>query len=186
MKSRQKGRLRVDFIEERSWIILNGSIMKNEEGEYIFTGGVRCTVINYVVMKEETKEWVKKIRMGDKIDSDHQPVEVTMRKRGRDREKQGRKERPWKGIWDKEGREKFRKKLEAEKRCEEKMETGRREMEKRDGGENKESNKGDREGKWEYKQQKARIVRRRVREDQEKSTKRTEKMEKGKKEWGGI
>lgn len=49
------GRLLVDFIAERNWIILNANVKGDKEGEYIFTEGVGCTVINYIVMEKESK-----------------------------------------------------------------------------------------------------------------------------------
>lgn len=42
-------------------------------------------------MEKKSKEWVEEMKMRDKIDSDHQPVEVTMRERRREKNKQKRK-----------------------------------------------------------------------------------------------
>lgn len=77
------------------------------------------------------KERVEEMRVGDRIDSDHQPVEVTMRGRGGEREKQRRTKKFWRGVWDKEGREEFRDKLGNVEKCGEEIETGRKEMEER-------------------------------------------------------
>lgn len=74
-------------------MILNGNVRGNEDRKYTFTGRVGCTVIEYVVMEGETKKWVEEMRVGDKTDSDHQLVKVTMRRKEREREKQGGRER---------------------------------------------------------------------------------------------
>ncbi|KYN14726.1 hypothetical protein ALC57_13069, partial [Trachymyrmex cornetzi] len=39
--------------------------MRDEEGEFTFTGGMGSTVINYAVGDEETKERIKKMRIGE-------------------------------------------------------------------------------------------------------------------------
>lgn len=45
-------------------------------GEFTFTGGRGGTVIDYVMGDNEVKENVERMKVGDKIDSDHQPVEI--------------------------------------------------------------------------------------------------------------
>lgn len=43
-KMNKEGRRLVDFIEERGWIVFNGKVRGNEDGEFTFTeglGGVR-------------------------------------------------------------------------------------------------------------------------------------------------
>lgn len=70
-------------------------------------GGKRCTVIDYLIGNEEAKEEVVEMRVRNKRDSDHQPLEVIMRgKGGRRKEKGGRRVR--RGVWDKEECEAFR------------------------------------------------------------------------------
>ena len=66
----------VNFIEELGWSIFNGDMRGVEEGEWTFTGGKRNTVIDYVIGNEECREKVKRLRVGDKIDSDHHPIGV--------------------------------------------------------------------------------------------------------------
>lgn len=36
----------------------------------------RGSIINYVLKNEETRERVKRLRVGKKVDSDHQPLTV--------------------------------------------------------------------------------------------------------------
>lgn len=85
-KVNTEGRLLVDFIEKRRWIILDGNAKRDQGGKYTFTGKVGCTVIKYIIKDKETKEWVKEVRVGDKIDLDHQPVEVIIREREKKKE----------------------------------------------------------------------------------------------------
>lgn len=62
--------------------------------------------IDYILGNKEVKERVTDMKIGDRIASDHQPIEVKLkRKRGR----AGRKEerRFWREVWDVEGREAF-------------------------------------------------------------------------------
>lgn len=50
------------------------------------------------------------MRVGDKIDSDHQPVKVWIK--GRERRREGRGERKrCRGVWNEEGSSRFRGKL---------------------------------------------------------------------------
>lgn len=72
----------VEFLEERGWMIYNGATRGDEKREFTFTGGKGNTVIDYVIRNREVKE---RLRIGDSVDSDHHPVEVTLR--GTDRER---------------------------------------------------------------------------------------------------
>lgn len=76
-----KGKKLVEFVEEKGWDILNGCMQGDEEGEYTFSGGRNNTVIDYVIGDEEIRDKVKELKMGDKMDSDHQPLELWMRER---------------------------------------------------------------------------------------------------------
>lgn len=70
----------VRFLEERGWGILNGCMDGDEEGEYTFTGGKGNTVIDYVIKDKEVRERVGKLRIGERVDSDHHPVEIWIKK----------------------------------------------------------------------------------------------------------
>lgn len=49
MINKEERILLVEFVEERRWSSFNGNITGDEEGEYTFTGGKGCTVIDYVM-----------------------------------------------------------------------------------------------------------------------------------------
>jgi len=73
-------------------------------------------VIDYVIGDKETRERIGKMKIGDKIDSDHHPLEIwvegeTQRGRKKDKEQEIRKV-----VWDREGQERFRKSLRIERR----------------------------------------------------------------------
>lgn len=74
-----EGRKLVEFIEEKGWEIFNGNIKGAEEGEYTFTGGKGNTVIDYVIGEGEVKGKIERMRIGNRIDSDHQPGELWIR-----------------------------------------------------------------------------------------------------------
>lgn len=52
-KINRDGRKLLEFIEERGWMILNGGVKGDEEGEFTYTGGRGETVIDYVLEEEE-------------------------------------------------------------------------------------------------------------------------------------
>lgn len=79
--------------------------------------GVGQTVLNYIIRDGETKKWVEKMKAGGKIDWDYQLMEIIIRGRRKEREKQGGMEKFWREIWDKEEKMEFRDKLENVERC---------------------------------------------------------------------
>jgi len=75
-KINRDGRKLVELVEEKGWSIFNGNMRGDEEGEFTFTEGKGYTVIDYVIGDEDVRGRIKRMRIGDKIDSDHHPVEV--------------------------------------------------------------------------------------------------------------
>jgi len=71
-KINKKGEKLTSFLEKRE--ILNGCTEENEEGEYTFIGGKQ--VIDYVLGDEEVRGKAGRLRIGEKMDSDHHPIEV--------------------------------------------------------------------------------------------------------------
>lgn len=96
-KVNSEGRKLISFMEERGWCLYNGNMKGDEKGEYTFIGGKGCTVIDYIMGEEETKGKVKWLRVENKVDSDHHPIEAGIRgigdrKRGERRQRrQGRR-----------------------------------------------------------------------------------------------
>jgi len=104
----------VEFLEERGWGILNGCIVEEEEGEFTFTGG-KGNTIDYVLGDEEMREKVSSLKIRERIDSDHQPVVVRIKKdiKSAERERKGNRGRMRREIWNEEGREAFRNKMKG-------------------------------------------------------------------------
>jgi len=143
-KINKEGRLlRVEFLEEKGWGILNGCTIGDDNGEFTFTGAKGNTVIDYVMGEEEMREKVVNLKIGERIDSDHQPVVVRIGRdmRSKERKRRGNQGRMRRGIWNEEGREAYRKKM-SEIRWE--REGGR--IEGKNGKEDKEYDRGSGEG----------------------------------------
>lgn len=99
------------FVEEKGWEILNGNIRGDKEGEYTYIGALGSTVIDYALGDKEVKDTVREMKIGDKVDSDHRPVEVIIRGKDKWRGVRSKECRVWRRVWDEEGCEKFRRRL---------------------------------------------------------------------------
>jgi len=108
----RKGRLLVEFLEEKGWRIMNGCTRGDEKGEFTFTGGRGNTIIDYVIGEVEAREKVGNLRIGERIDSDHHPVEVSIKgeKQGEVEIESKKRNGPMRGVWSEEGRELFKEK----------------------------------------------------------------------------
>lgn len=58
--------------------ILNGSIEGDEEEQWTYLGGGRKSTIDYVITNLEERDEIKKLEIGDTIDSDHIPVMIEL------------------------------------------------------------------------------------------------------------
>lgn len=58
---------------------MNGRVKGDEKGEYTFTGRRGNTIIDYVIGSKAIRERVKRLAVGEKIDSDHHPLEVVLK-----------------------------------------------------------------------------------------------------------
>lgn len=67
----RKGQRLLEFLEKRGLGIYNGIIQRDEEREFTFTRGRGNSVIDYMMGDEEVKERVIKMRVGERVDSDH-------------------------------------------------------------------------------------------------------------------
>jgi len=84
----------------------------DEGAEYTFTGGRGNTVIDYVIGDKEIRGKMNRMRIGERIDSDHHPIEVWIRGKGQEGGRSGviRGDRYWRGIWNKEDKKMFKRK----------------------------------------------------------------------------
>ncbi|KYN12146.1 hypothetical protein ALC57_15690 [Trachymyrmex cornetzi] len=99
-KKNKEGNKLVEVIRERGWSILNGNVKGDEKGNWTYTGGKGNSVIDYVLVDEETKEGLESMEIGEEIDSDHHPLVVSLEGRGASR-----------GVWVEGGREVFRERV---------------------------------------------------------------------------
>lgn len=87
-KMNGEGRYMLEALEEAGWFIFNGEKKGDEEGEWTYAGGRGESVIDYMIGDEEVWEKISKIKMADRINSNHFPLVVWI-KRGEEGE--GRK-----------------------------------------------------------------------------------------------
>lgn len=109
-KGNREGRLLIEALEEAGWWIFNGRGKGDEEGEWTYAGGRGEKVLDYVMGNEEIWEKVRKIKVENRINSDHFPVVVWIKGEGGAGRKWGREKRKWE--WSQEGKSLFREKLE--------------------------------------------------------------------------
>lgn len=64
----------VDFIEGKGWIILNGRTLGDEEGEFAFYGYRGNSVIDYIIVNDKMWDRIEKVRIEERVDSDHAPT----------------------------------------------------------------------------------------------------------------
>lgn len=64
----------------------------DEEGEYTYIGGRGSSVTDYLIGEEEVRKEVTSMRILDRVESDHQPLEVSLIGEGR-REYKGERKR---------------------------------------------------------------------------------------------
>ncbi|KYN10442.1 hypothetical protein ALC57_17416 [Trachymyrmex cornetzi] len=72
-KQNKDGNKLVEVIREKGWSILNGNVKGDEKGNWTYTGGKGDSVIDYVLVDEETKEEIEIMEIEEEIDSDHHP-----------------------------------------------------------------------------------------------------------------
>ncbi|XP_011884026.1 PREDICTED: golgin subfamily A member 6-like protein 22, partial [Vollenhovia emeryi] len=111
-KINKEGKKLIQSIKERGWYILNGGERGDLEGNWTYSGGRGESVIDYVIVEQETEEEIERMEIVDKIDSDHQPIVVWLKGHKNKEARRKRTEREGgRGVWDEEGREAFRDKL---------------------------------------------------------------------------
>lgn len=77
-KINKERRKLIEFIEERGCTILNAGIKEDEKGEWTYMGERGKSVIDYVLVREEKRDEVKCMEVGDNVESDHYPLVVRL------------------------------------------------------------------------------------------------------------
>lgn len=106
----REGKILMERIEERGWMILNGS--GNREGGWTYIGGAGTSVIDYVIVNEKAREAIIEVREGERTKSDHMPLEVFIKGEEKREEHEGEEEKEKeRNDWSEEGIVYFREKL---------------------------------------------------------------------------
>jgi len=73
------GKELIDWAQRKEWSILNGSTKEDRDGEYTYVGYRGNMVIDYVIANEGIKKHVREFAIGDRMDSDHMPLLLSMK-----------------------------------------------------------------------------------------------------------
>ena len=105
----KQGRDLMEVIEERGWMVLNGSKEGDEEGEWTYEKGGGKSVIDYGIVNWEAWKGVERFEVVCRVESDHLPIVIDL---GRWYERgEGREEEERVQDWSGEGVRKFRQAL---------------------------------------------------------------------------
>jgi len=78
-KVTNKGRELLDLMEDREWDIANGNVRGNENGELTYIGGRGESIIDYVLVNQKAWDKIEKTKIGNRVESDHQSLEIEIR-----------------------------------------------------------------------------------------------------------
>jgi len=71
-----EGKQLLDLVEDRWWDIANGNMRGDENGELTYLGGRGESMVDYVLVNQKAWHKVEKMEIGNRVESDHQPLEV--------------------------------------------------------------------------------------------------------------
>lgn len=97
--------------EQNGWEILNGNKTGDEEGNWTCIKSNGESVIDYGIVNEEAWEEIEEFKIADRVDSDHMPLEISIKGRTIDETKEQTR-RIEKNNWNEEGIRKYREKVE--------------------------------------------------------------------------
>ena len=97
----EEGKGMIKWMDETVMHVLNANIKGDEEGRFTHAGPQGNTVIYYIVVNEESREDIKGMKIGKRIDSDHLPLEVSLYREGTSRKEEEEEEYE---DWSKKGR----------------------------------------------------------------------------------
>ncbi|KAJ3656719.1 hypothetical protein Zmor_015769 [Zophobas morio] len=95
--------------------ILNGNKEGDEEGERTYVGTRGESIIDYGIVNEEAWEGIESFKVGERVESDHMPLEIKIKGKEQEYETQERRnERKEieKRIWDEEGIQRHKTRVE--------------------------------------------------------------------------
>lgn len=72
-----EGKSLINKVKENGLFIANGVIDGDKEGEFTYIGARGKSTIDYLLLNGNGKSLIKKMIIGERIDSDHMPLEIT-------------------------------------------------------------------------------------------------------------
>jgi len=114
------GRNLIDWVQNKGWYVLNGTCRGDWEGEYTYVGARGSTVIDYVIVNERAYNSVLDFKIEDRVDSDHVPLRLSMKKKEAKTAKEERQEEDGvrrrkyieRIVWDVEAIKRFKERTE--------------------------------------------------------------------------
>jgi len=73
-----QGKELIEEIQKQGLGILNGNTRGDDQGEWTFEGAQGRSVIDYAICNIEAWEKVKSMKIGERTESDHMPLEIEM------------------------------------------------------------------------------------------------------------
>lgn len=85
----KEGRKLLKLLEEAGLVIWSGNVEGDQEGEFTYAGERGCSVIDVIGEEEEMRK-IRRMEIGDRIESDHYPLIVELRGKGERKGRRGR------------------------------------------------------------------------------------------------
>lgn len=110
----REGRLLITLTQKRGWYILNGNTEGDVDGELTYVGHQGTSVIDYILVNDDARQHVMKMKVDERCESDHMPITLEIQSQNIERktfvERERTKTRP-KYVWNPITVEKFKQKV---------------------------------------------------------------------------
>jgi len=63
-------------VEDRGWDIANGNMKGDENGKLTYIGERGESMVDYVLVNQKAWDKIEKMKIGNRVESDYQPLEV--------------------------------------------------------------------------------------------------------------
>lgn len=72
----REGQWLMEMVADRGWMVINGNMERNREGNWIYYKGEQKSVIDYGITNATTWGEIREMSIGREIDLDHMPVQI--------------------------------------------------------------------------------------------------------------